>query len=46
VKSSIVVGVPDISPVAELRVNPSGKSPLATLHVIGLVPVAVSVVAK
>ena len=37
-----VVGVPDITP-AVLSVNPPGKAPCEMLHVIGAVPVAVSV---
>ena len=36
------VGVPDIMPAAE-SVKPAGKLPLANDHVIGVVPVAVSV---
>ena len=37
------VGVPVIVPVAVLRVKPPGKAPTVMLHVIGAVPVAVSV---
>ena len=36
------VGVPDITPAAE-SVKPVGRLPLANDHVIGVVPVAVSV---
>jgi hypothetical protein len=28
-----VVGVPEIAPVAELRIRPAGKLPVVTLHV-------------
>ena len=38
------VGVPEITPVVALRVNPSGKSPEETSQVIGAVPVAARVV--
>ena len=37
------VGVPEIRPVLSFKVKPVGREPLVTLHVIGAVPVAVSV---
>ena len=37
------LGVPLITPVAELSTNPPGKTPLSILHVIGCVPVALRV---
>jgi len=37
------VGVPVIAPVAEFKLKPVGNVPLATAHVIGVVPVALSV---
>jgi hypothetical protein len=38
-----VAGVPEIVPVAVFRLNPSGGLPLATVHVTGAVPPALSV---
>jgi hypothetical protein len=35
-----VVGVPEITPVAALKVRPAGSEPLAILHVRGVVPPA------
>ena len=35
-----LVGVPDIAPVFAFRLKPPGKLPVATLQVIGAVPVA------
>ena len=45
VKSDLpaTVGVPVISPVLSFMLSPSGKLPLATLQVIGVVPVAARV---
>jgi hypothetical protein len=41
---SAVVGVPEITPVASTRVNPTGNdAPLSMLHVMGVSPVASSV---
>ena len=37
-----VVGVPEITPAAE-SVKPAGNVPLSMLHVMGVVPVAVTV---
>ena len=37
------VGVPEIAPVVLFKLNPVGRLPLAIDHVIGVVPVAVSV---
>ena len=37
------VGVPEIAPVDVFKFNPVGRLPLATVHAIGLVPVAASV---
>ena len=36
-------GVPEITPVEPFSVNPLGKAGVLTLHVIGVVPVAVIV---
>jgi hypothetical protein len=33
-----VVGVPEITPVAGMSVNPAGKVPVVTAHVYGVVP--------
>jgi len=38
-----VVGVPEITPAAPFKPNPEGRLPLAKVHVIGVVPVAVRV---
>ena len=38
-----VVGVPLNTPLVALKARPAGKVPEATLHVIGVVPVAVKV---
>ena len=38
-----VVGVPEITPVASFKLNPSGRTRLDIDQVIGVVPVAVSV---
>ena len=38
-----LVGVPEIMPVDALRLNPAGRVPEVTAHVIGAVPVAVRV---
>ena len=38
-----VVGVPVIAPVVAFKLKPAGNAPLATAHVIGVVPVALSV---
>ena len=38
----IVVGVPVIAPVVSFKLRPAGNVPLAIDHVIGVVPVAVS----
>ena len=45
VKSNVPAsaGVPEITPVASARVNPSGSAPLARLQVMGASPVAASV---
>ena len=40
-----VVGVPEIAPVDALIVRPAGSAPAATDHVIGAVPVALTVCA-
>lgn len=40
-----VVGVPEIAPVDALIVRPAGSAPVATDHVIGAVPVALTVCA-
>jgi hypothetical protein len=37
-----VVGVPEINPVFEFKLNPAGREPLAIDQVIGVVPVAAS----
>jgi hypothetical protein len=37
------IGVPEITPVVGARLNPTGNAPLSRLHVMGVVPVAVSV---
>jgi hypothetical protein len=42
VSVAVVVGVPEITPVAAMF-KPAGKVPLSRLHVMGVVPVAVSV---
>jgi hypothetical protein len=36
------VGVPVIAPVDSFKLKPAGSVPLATAHVIGVVPVAAS----
>ena len=38
------VGVPDITPVLELIINPAGKLPTETLNVSGAVPPVVAIV--
>jgi hypothetical protein len=38
-----VVGVPEINPVFEFKLNPAGREPLVIDQVIGVVPVAASV---
>ena len=38
-----IVGVPVIAPVDVFKLKPDGNAPLATAHVIGVVPVALSV---
>jgi hypothetical protein len=38
-----VVGVPEITPLDAFKLNPVGNVPLAITHVIGAVPVALSV---
>ena len=38
----IAVGVPVIAPVVSFKIRPVGSLPLNTAHVIGVVPVAVS----
>ena len=38
-----VVGVPVIAPLIPFKLKPAGRLPLAILHVIGVVPVAVRV---
>jgi hypothetical protein len=42
-KTPVVVGVPLMVPVEEPSVKPEGSAPPVTVHVIGVVPVAVSV---
>jgi hypothetical protein len=42
VSFAVVVGVPEITPVPA-RLKPAGNAPLSRLHVMGVVPVAVSV---
>ena len=37
------VGVPEITPVAAFKLNPVGRPPLDIAHVIGVVPLALSV---
>jgi uncharacterized protein (UPF0212 family) len=37
------VGVPEITPVAPFKLRPAGKAPLSTVHVIGALPLALSV---
>jgi len=37
-----VVGVPVIAPVVAFIIKPTGRVPLSTAHVIGVVPVALS----
>ena len=40
--TTISVGVPEITPVVSFKIRPVGSVPLAIDHVIGVVPVAVS----
>jgi len=39
----IAVGVPEITPAVSFKLKPVGMAPLSIDHVIGVVPVALSV---
>ena len=40
---SVVVGVPEITPVVEFKLKPPGRAPPTILQVIGVLPPAASV---